>query len=269
MTVATAQASAPPSPPTAAPPHGLPARAVAVLAGVVCHGTFLLGVLSMIVGLHEGLRTGFGRLEGWAAVLADGALVLQFPLLHSLLLTRGGGKLLARLVPLGLGRALATTTYATFASLQTLVTFALWSPIGPVLYEVQGPARPVVQALYAASWLLVVVAMHQAGLGVQSGSLGWLAVARGRQPVYGSFPTGGLFARCRQPIYGAFALTLWTGPVLTADRLALAVAWTGYCVLGPLLKERRYVTWHGDAFRAYQARVPFLLPSLRARKEAA
>lgn len=251
------------SAPTAPASFSRAARGVAVLAGVVCHGTFLLGVLSMVVGLHEGLRSGLGRLEGWAAVLADAALVLQFPLLHSLLLTRGGGRLLARLVPLGLGRALATTTYATFASLQTLVTFALWSPIGPVLYDVQGPARPVVQALYGASWLLVVVAMHQAGLGVQSGSLGWLAVARGRQPVYGSFPTAGLFARCRQPIYGAFALTLWTGPVLTADRLALAVVWTGYCVLGPLLKERRYVAWHGDAFRAYQARVPFLLPALR------
>jgi protein-S-isoprenylcysteine O-methyltransferase Ste14 len=60
--------------------------------------------------------------------------------------------------------------------------------------------------------------------------------------------------------------------VWTPDRLGLAVAFTAYCVAGPLLKESRYVAAHGDAFRAYQARVPYMLPvgarSLLARPPA-
>lgn len=252
-----------------AKPYGPAARAVAIAWGLLCHGTFLAGVGAMLLGLHEGLRPGLGRLEGWAALAANGALVLQFPLLHSLLLSRAGGRLLTRAAPLGLGRALSTTSYATFASLQVLATFALWSPSGVVWWEAQGAARWTLQALYAASWLLVVRSMHDAGLGVQSGSLGWLAVARGREPRYGSFPTGGLFRLCRQPIYGAFALTLWTGPVWTPDRLALALAWTAYCVLGPLLKERRYAARHGEEFERWRATVPFLLPRLPRRRAEA
>jgi methanethiol S-methyltransferase len=243
---------------------------VAIVWGLACHSTFGLGVLAMLVGLHEGLRTGLGRLEGTAALVANAALVLQFPLLHSLLLSKYGGPLLARAAPLGLGRALATTTYGIFASLQVLVTFALWSPSGAVWFEATGGARLALDALYAGSWLLVVKGMHDAGLGVQSGSLGWFAVARGQDPVYGPMPTKGLFRACRQPIYVAFALTLWTGAVWTPDRLALALVWTGYCLVGPLLKERRYEHRFGDAFRRYRAEVPYLLPRFRGpAKEAA
>lgn len=252
----------------AQPPHPWPRRLVAVAWGLLCHGSFLVGVLAMLLGLHQGLRTGLGRLEGAAALVVNAALVLQFPLLHSFFLARPGQRLLAAVTPLGLGRALATTTYATFASLQVLATFALWSPSGVVWWEAQGASRVVLDVLYAGSWLLVVKAMHDAGLGVQSGSLGWLAVARGRDPRYGPLPTQGLFRACRQPIYGAFALTLWTGAVWTPDRLALAVAWTAYCVVGPVLKERRYERLFGDAFRAYRARTPYFVPRLRAPREA-
>ena len=60
-----------------------------------------------------------------------------------------------------------------------------------------------------------------------------------------------------------FALTLWTGPVWTPDRLALAAVWTAYCMIGPRLKERRYLAWHGEAFRRYQSEVPYMAPRLR------
>ena len=74
----------------------------------------------------------------------------------------------------------------------------------------------------------------------------------------------GLFAACRQPIYLGFALTLWTGSVLTLDRLCLAVLWTSYCVLGPLHKEARFRRFHGAAYVEWRARVPYFLPRLFA-----
>ncbi len=241
--------------------HDLARRAVALAYGAACHLAFLLGVGAMLLGLHEGLRLGLGPFEGAAAAAANAVLVLQFPLLHSLVLSGPGRRLLGRLAPLGLGRSLSTTTYATFASLQVLATFALWSPSGVVLWEATGALRWGLEVAYALSWLLVMKSMQDAGLAVQMGYLGWTAVARGREPRFGAFPTEGTFRWCRQPIYAAFALTLWTGPVLTPDRLALALVWTAYCVVGPVWKERRYVALYGDAFRAYQARVPFWLPA--------
>lgn len=117
--------------------------------------------------------------------------------------------------------------------------------------------------LYAASWLFLIKALWDAGMPLQTGALGWVAVLRGRRPTFKPFPTQGLFRSCRQPVYLGFALTLWTGPVWTPDRLALALLWTAYCGIGPLFKEKRYRSWYGEAFRLYQAQVPYLIPRLR------
>ena len=48
--------------------------------------------------------------------------------------------------------------------------------------------------------------------------------------------------------------------LFTSDKLALALLWTAYCIVGPRLKERRYVRRHGEAFRHYQAAVPYMAP---------
>ena len=235
----------------------------ALAYGAICHLTFLLAVGSMVLGLHQGMGTGLGRLSGWSATAANALLVLQFPFVHSLLLSSYGRRVLAALAPRSLAGPLAPTTYVALASLQVLVTFALWTPSGVVWWTPAGPLRWGFEAAYAVSWVLVLKTMSDAGLGVQTGYGGWLAVARGEAPAYGSFPTGGSFRYCRQPIYAAFALTLWTGPVWTPDRLAVAVVWTVYCAVGPLLKERRYVARYGAAFREYQRAVPYMVPARR------
>ncbi|MBL4848267.1 MAG: isoprenylcysteine carboxylmethyltransferase family protein [Planctomycetes bacterium] len=248
------------------------ARLLALLYGAVCHLSFLAGVAAMVYALHEGLQSGQGPFRGWAAVAANAALVLQFPLVHSYVLSKRGRPLLARLAPAGLGRPLATTLFATFASLQLLAVFTLWSPSGIVWFEPVGAARIGFQVAYGVSWVLVVKTMGDAGLGTQLGYLGWFSLARGKQPTYPPFPQQKSFKVCRQPVYLAFALTLWTGPVWTPDHLAIALIWTGYCALGPLVKERRYEALYGEEFRRYQEVVPFfpgLRPQPRVRSGAA
>ena len=73
-------------------------------------------------------------------------------------------------------------------------------------------------------------------------------------------PTTGLFRIVRQPIYVAFALTLWTVPTWTPDQLAVALVLTTYCLVGPLLKERRFKRRFGQIFVAYANCVPYWLP---------
>jgi 2-polyprenyl-6-methoxyphenol hydroxylase-like FAD-dependent oxidoreductase/protein-S-isoprenylcysteine O-methyltransferase Ste14 len=236
-------------------------RTVALIYGLLTHLFFVIGVGAMMVALYTGLTIGQGTWLGGRGLLANGILILQFPILHSFFLGPVGRRWMGRLTPLGLGRDLGTTLFALFASLQLTLVFLLWSPSGVVWYRPQGPAGWIGWAIpYAASWILLIKGMGDAGLSVQMGSLGWWAVFRGHAPVYQPFQVRGLYKYVRQPVYIAFALTLWTGAVWTPDRLGLALAWTVYCMLGPLFKEQRYRKHYGLAYTLYQWSVPYWVP---------
>jgi protein-S-isoprenylcysteine O-methyltransferase Ste14 len=237
-------------------------RSVALLYGGLSHGLFGCAIAVMLASLWTGMALGQGPFEGAAAWVANTLLALQFPVIHSLLLTSGGRKLLSRLAPGGLGRDLSSTTYAASAALQLLATFLLWSPTGVVLWETPSHALPFFGVIFAASWVLLLKALYDGGMGAQTGWIGWTAVFRGRRPDYGPLRTEGLFARCRQPIYLSFALTLWTGAGWTADHLLLAILWSLYCIIAPLHKERRYERLFGEAFAVYRRRVPYIFPRL-------
>ncbi len=217
----------------------------------------------MLVNLYYGMQRGLGPFRGWPALVADLLLIVQFPLVHSWLLGRRGRSLLGRLAPASLGRDLSTTTFAIVAAVQLALVFLLWSPSGIVWWEPLGRLQVVYTLVFAAAWIFLAKALWDAGLPLQTGLLGWMAVFRNRAPEFGDFPTRGLYRFVRQPVYIGFALILLTAPVWTPDRLALAVVWTAYCVVGPRLKERRYARRYGEPFRRYQAEVPYFVPLAR------
>jgi len=244
------------------PPAGAGRIALALGLGVLCHTLFAAGVLAMIVAMFFGLSESLGAVPWPWGALANAALIIQFPLAHSLLLTGPGGRLLARMIPGPHGRTLATTTYAIIASAQLLALFALWTPSGIVWWRAEGTVFWAVTAAYGASWLILLKASFDAGAEVQSGALGWMSLMARIRPVFPDMPTQGLFRLIRQPIYVAFALTLWTVPVWTPDQLVLAISFTSYCLIAPRLKERRFAQRYGDRFARYRAEVPYALPRL-------
>jgi protein-S-isoprenylcysteine O-methyltransferase Ste14 len=233
---------------------------VAGLYGIVCHSLFVSSVAMMIAIMYCGMSQSFGPFRPPVSTVANALLLLQFPLAHSILLTRRGNRFLARLAPAGLGKPLVTTTYVAVAAAQVLLLFGMWSPSGTVWWQAEGSIQVVLVAAYAASWLLLLKAIVDAGFSVQVGSLGWWSIIKRRPPIYPPMPEAGLFRLTRQPIYGAFALTLWTVPTWTPDQLVVAVTLTGYCLAGPLFKEARFKLLFGEKFEAYRARVPYWLP---------
>lgn len=245
------------------PPPGAGRIALALVMGAACHAVFAAAVLAMIVAMFFGLSESLGRVPWPWAALANAALIVQFPLAHSALLTGPGGRLLARLIPGPHGATLATTTYALIASVQLLALFTLWTPSGIVWWRADGAAFWAICAAYAASWLLLMKASFDAGAEVQSGALGWMSLLARIRPRFPDMPTQGLFRVIRQPICVAFALTLWTVPVWTPDQLALAVSYTAYCLLAPRLKERRFTARYGKRFTRYRAAVPYVVPKRR------
>ena len=249
------------------PPAGAGRIALALIFGSLCHMLFAAGVLAMIVAMFFGLSESLGNVPWPMAALANAALIGQFPLAHSLLLTGSGGRLLARLIPGPHGQTLATTTYAIIASVQLLALFALWTPSGIVWWRAEGILFWMVSAAYATSWLILLKASFDAGAEVQSGALGWMSLLARIRPVFPDMPSQGLFRLIRQPIYVAFALTLWTVPVWTPDQLVLAISFTAYCLMAPRLKERRFAARFGVRFDQYRAEVPYMLPRLTATQD--
>ncbi|MEM1199147.1 MAG: isoprenylcysteine carboxylmethyltransferase family protein [Pseudomonadota bacterium] len=187
-------------------------------------------------------------------------LLAQFALLHSLFLTRRGRSVIERLAPRGTGRTLATTTFATIASVQLLALFVFWTPSGIIWWEATGSVLWLMGCLYAFSWLLLIKASWDAGAEVQSGLLGWMSLLRGVKPQFPPMPTKGLFKVVRQPIYVAFALTTWCVPIWTPDQLLVAIVLTAYCLLGPLAKEKRFAQGFGQEWQRYRDAHPYWLP---------
>ncbi|HIB67734.1 MAG TPA: isoprenylcysteine carboxylmethyltransferase family protein [Phycisphaerales bacterium] len=241
----------------------MPSRAVALTWGVACHSLFLTAILTSMLNMYMGMHLGLVRFPPGAAILWDLGLLLQFPLLHSFLLSAPGSKLLSRLAPLKLGRDLASTTFVIIASVQMLSLYLLWAPLGSVWWSAHGVTRVLITLVYLSTWLFLARSMNDAGMATQTGFLGWSAVFRGRRPVYDPMPTRGLFKYTRQPIYLAFALTTWTVPTWTTDQLILALWFTSYCVFGPYFKEKRYQRRYGEKFESYRKQTPYFLPTLR------
>ncbi|MEM6621899.1 MAG: isoprenylcysteine carboxylmethyltransferase family protein [Pseudomonadota bacterium] len=242
------------------PPPGVGRIVLALSMGVICHMVFKVAVVAMVVAMFFGMTESLGQVPWPWAILANALLILQFPLVHSLLLTCPGDRLLSRLIPGPHGQTLATTTYAIIASAQLLALFALWTPSGVVWFQAEGTIFWVIITAYAASWLLLLKASFDAGAEVQSGALGWMSLLARIRPVFPDMPTKGLFRLIRQPIYVAFALTLWTVPVWTPDQLAIAISYTAYCLMAPRLKERRFHRRYGARFQRYRRRVPYAVP---------
>ena len=109
----------------AAPPAGRTRISTALTYGVLTHLAFVAGVGAMMFAMFFGLGRTLGSVPLPWALLANAGLILQFPLLHSALLSDRGRRVLNRAIPGPHARTLATTTNALIASVQLLVLHAV------------------------------------------------------------------------------------------------------------------------------------------------
>jgi methanethiol S-methyltransferase len=103
-------------------------------------------------------------------------------------------------------------------------------------------------------------ASSDAGPEVQSGARDWLLVLQAKKPIYADMPVTGLFRVIRRPIYLAFAITLWTVPVWTPKQHALAAVFMAFCVLAPVLKEKKLKRLYCSCFEFYFTQAHYFVP---------
>jgi len=236
-------------------------RITALKLGIFSHFLFVVAIILMFTSLYGNFNH---YIELFGSVTADFIwntfLLVFFVFGHSFLLTNNGRTILRAIAPASIAKQLETTSFATYSSLLLLATFAFWQPYE--LGAIQFPylIHRFLSILYFSSWLLLGYSMICAGLGIQTGYIGWLSVFRNKKPAFGSFPATGVNRYTRNPIYFSFFLILWTGPVWTFDHLEVAIVWSLYCILGPMMKEKRYLLRYGDAYKKYMHDTPYFIP---------
>ena len=176
------------------------------------------------------------------------------------------------------GPRLADGLYRPLYLAQSVALLALL-----VVYVRRQPGRDVYRATGAGAWPLrgaqaltlafLVWAALSVGLDHLTGSGGFAAWWRGaevpRMPngqepspaPDGSMRTAGPLGLTRHPLNWSLTILFWLQPRMTTRLLAFNVVLTAYVVLGSVHAESHMRRFYGDAYRDYQARVPFLAPS--------
>lgn len=131
---------------------------------------------------------------------------------------------------------------------------------GTVLWRAPGPGRWLLIGLQGIGLLGVGAAVLQTHA---AEFIGLAQLGRGYVPdQHATLRVSGLYRYVRHPIYTFSLLLVWAMPVLSVDRLLLALLATLYFYLGARHEEQSLRAEFGLAYEAYREHVPMLLPRL-------
>jgi protein-S-isoprenylcysteine O-methyltransferase Ste14 len=199
------------------------------------------------------------------ALAVDLGLLLLFAVQHSVMARPAFKRRWTRIVP----PAAERSTYVLFSSLALILLFALWQPIGGVVWNVENTVgRAALYAACAFGWLLVLVSTflinHFDLFGLRQV---WLHF-RNQPYTPLRFRTPGPYRLVRHPLYVGWFFAFWATPTMTATHLVFAIATAGYILVAIQLEERDLVDVHPE-YTQYRKRVPMLVPFARRKSDAA
>ncbi len=233
--------------------------------GVVCYAASLATLL-YTVGFLGDLSVPSSLDSSRAAPLAtalliDVALVTLFALQHSVMARPAFKRWWTRVVPESAERS----TYVLFSCLALIALFALWQPVGGLVWRVDAPtARALLYGAFALGWAVLLLSTfllnHFDLFGLRQV---WLQL-RGKpyQPL--PFRTPALYRYVRHPLYVGWLLTFWAAPTMTAAHLVFALASSAYILIAIRLEEHDLITVHPQ-YQDYRRCVPMLLPFTKGR----
>ena len=134
-----------------------------------------------------------------------------------------------------------------------------------VLYRIEGVGAVLLRLAQAVGALGLVGALLVTDVWRFTGIRQAVAYLRGEPLPLPEPPLviNGMYRFVRHPLYFFSLLALWSMPVMTVNLLMFNIGATLYFVIGSRVEERRLVQSYGEAYRAYQQRVPGLIPLLR------
>lgn len=191
------------------------------------------------------------------------ALLALFAIQHSVMARPAFKRWWTRIVP----PAAERSAYVLLSSLALIVLFALWQPIGGVVWDIASPlARAVTYGAYAFGWTLVLYSTllinHLDLFGLRQVTL------RALDRPYTAVPFGtpALYRYVRHPLYVGWLFVFWAAPTMTIAHLVFAAATTLYILVAIQFEERDLLAAHPE-YDAYRKRVPMLIPLLKRRAD--
>jgi methanethiol S-methyltransferase len=196
------------------------------------------------------------------ALLTNLALLGLFGVQHSVMARTGFKRWWTRLVPAPIERS----TYVLLASLSLMLLFWQWRPLPGTFWAVEQPAgRLLLWGLFGLGWTLVAVSTllidYFALFGLRQIWNYW----RAREPEATPFRTPLLYRLVRHPMMLGFLVAFWATPRMSGGHLLFAIGMTAYILIGTIFEERDLLQAFGATYRAYQGRVPMLIPRLWPR----
>ncbi len=195
------------------------------------------------------------------------ATLMAFGVVHSLLASHAAKQIAQRL----LGRNVATATYRLIYNVLALATilpalYLVFRLPDRELYRLPAPWDSVALGIQILAALGLLYSVYQMDV--------WFFLGLrqlGEPPQLGirysidstSTPqlvTNGLHRFVRHPLYTTSLIVLYLASPMSLNWLAFAISCNVYFFVGSIFEERKLVREFGDAYRAYQQRVPRLLP---------
>ena len=244
-------------------------RIATLIYGVLCYALFL-GVFLYAIGFVGGFMTPTS-LDGaptrplTEALAIDLGLLAAFAVQHSGMARPAFKRWWTRMVPEPAERS----TYVLFSSLAMVALFALWQPIGGVVWQTEGSGRVAVIAAYLFGWALL---LYSTFLIDHFDLFGLKQVWRrliGHAYVAPRFHTPSLYRIVRHPLYIGWLVIFWAAPIMTVAHLVFALMTTAYILIAIQLEERDMVDAFGEQYVEYRRRTPMLVPRLRAPRPTA
>jgi protein-S-isoprenylcysteine O-methyltransferase Ste14 len=201
-----------------------------------------------------------------AALVVNLALLGMFAVQHSVMARPAFKKWWTKIV----SRQAERSTYVLISSVLLIAMFALWQPMGGIVWQVTDPVWiGIIYAVFACGWLLVLISTflinHFDLFGLRQV---WLYF-RGKPYTPLKFGTPWLYKHIRHPLYLGWFMAFWAAPTMTVAHLVFAVATTVYILIAIQFEERDLVKEHGEAYVNYRKTVPMVIPFARKRTDRA
>jgi len=192
------------------------------------------------------------------ALFVNTLLLAVFALQHSVMARPFFKRAWTRIVPEPAERS----TYVLFSSLALILLFALWQPMGGVIWDFQDSlARNALHIAYAFGWVLVLVSTFAIDHFDLFGLRQTWRYARGVEYEPPVFKQPILYRIVRHPLYVGWIFVMWSTPTMTIAHLFFAVATTLYILIAIQLEERDLKNAHPE-YEDYKRKVPMLIPAL-------